>query len=253
MFINGDWNLFDPAKVKKVFTVGKVRVGKSTMLASLAYSVLSGGDAVVVPHLDNISGYQVFAKDWVEAIRDQRFPKGTASEDFHKVEYAIGSSQRSLTPLCFYEASGERLCDFDRLQDDFTGLREHMVDAISNSNIFLLVDEYEVLFDKPSKQDVFFQQFVLDVMKIKNIEGKYGDIGFGLVVTKVDTSFNAQEYAQKAFPATATLLTGLDDALPPKAFPFSVGEVEGEGDGAYISSYDDRHSRELINWIYNTL
>ena len=76
-------------RTRYVFTFGRARSGKSTLLASVTQHIASNRDVALIRNPLRPDGYTIVNRDWLGAIRAKEFPPESVSGELVEVDIGI--------------------------------------------------------------------------------------------------------------------------------------------------------------------
>lgn len=242
--------MFDTNRVKKntnyIFTFGHSGVGKSTLLSTISWYLLTHEQANLIPNSGrNPTGYRTLLR-WIKNLNNSEFPERTRAGQIVQVEAALQSGQL-LIPLTMLEMSGEDLRKIDQSSDrddpnEVEELRDDFVKFINASDVFFLITSVQ----RARADDMLLFQF-LNKLASSNINKPVA-----LIITKWDTLDTDQSIAE--FVETNMRLTAAQTKKGlisiEEMFAFTVGNVDRE----HIVDFNyEEYCEPIVYWLFNTL
>jgi len=266
-------------RTRYVFTFGRARSGKSTLLASVTQHIASNRDVALIRNPLRPDGYTIVNRDWLGAIRAKEFPPESVSGELVEVDIGIKllaapkrrsrrllqrsidffrepmNSYSSTTALTLFEMAGE-----DLQQVEVSGHRhakdarfpEFVRDALMVSHVVLIVVERNRV---GPKEDNLIMNFIDFMMPVLGEGGRVEPIPVALVVSKFDQEAGGkvgalEEFLFEHMPDTMSTLMDRDRFVNVAVLPFSVGDVNVDTSPHSIKRFDDRYAKSVVGWIY---
>jgi energy-coupling factor transporter ATP-binding protein EcfA2 len=232
----------------KIFLFGPMGAGKSTICAALSLLFFEEKGFAPLLNLENVDGSKKLL-EWVDRLRDGRFPEKTLDDVFVRVDAGFEALQREeRAGISFFEVSGENLVRLSPLSDEHEICDERLKRWLEEADLILLV--------APCDSFQIGRREALQFLSL--LDSKFIARPLALVLTKWDLAQEKYktplDFARAHYPEAIKVLATQKFKGYAQYFTFSIGEIWGEGLDKKIRRVAfENGTRQLFNWIVSRL
>lgn len=236
-------------KTNFIFLFGKPAVGKTSIIASILYYLLSSISIEILNNLEESYSDKKYKNYLLSSIINARFPDRTSIGSLFKTEVNIRPDKftRDSLSITFLDMSGEDLYSI-KVEDDVKEVQQfpsHIDIFFKTKNLpltFILVTSHE----EARSDDLLMFNF-LEYIKNKKIFSK-----ILLLVTKQDTNVQKSEivnFVKEFMPLTFAHIPNAINNIK----GFLIGEVFENKINQSFTNYDKHSTKIVVDWIIKNL